>query len=299
MQDTRYAVWLSHSSIGDYLKCPRSYYLKNLYKNPQTGRKITLMQPSLALGQAVHGVLESLQSLPVDVRLKDSLLDKYDLAWEKVRGKWGGFSSNEQEEEFKQRGREMLERVMKHPGPLLNKALTIPARSMMIEGLPSFYLSEEDNIILCGKVDWLEYIPETDSVHILDFKTGKNEEKAGSLQLPIYHLLVKHCQNREVSKASYWYLDSQDKPVEVALPDIEQCTRQVLDVAQSIKLAREDRLFDCSRGGCFACSPYEEILNGEAQYVGVDEGMNKDVYIPQSSVNEPIVEGLELEEVPI
>ncbi|MEI6478148.1 MAG: PD-(D/E)XK nuclease family protein [bacterium] len=282
MPDTRTAVWLSHSSIGDYLKCPRAYYLKNLYKNPKTGRKLALMQPALALGQAVHTVLESLQDLPVDVRLNDSLLDKYEDVWKKVSGKWGGFTDTTEEEGYKKRGREMLERVEKHPGPLLNKALRIPEDSMMIKGLPSFYLSEAENIILCGKIDWLEYLPETDSVHILDFKTGKHEEKAGSLQLPIYHLLVKNCQKRVVTKASYWYVDSKDAPTQVTLPDLATSEKQVMDVALSVKLAREKRLFDCPRGGCFACTPYEEIIDGKAEYVGVDTEMNKEVYISGS-----------------
>jgi len=26
------AIWISHSSISDFLKCPRSYFLKNIYK---------------------------------------------------------------------------------------------------------------------------------------------------------------------------------------------------------------------------------------------------------------------------
>src|ERR1035437_4279352 len=32
-QDKFNAVWVSHSSIGDFLKCPRLYYLHNVYKN--------------------------------------------------------------------------------------------------------------------------------------------------------------------------------------------------------------------------------------------------------------------------
>src|SRR3990167_11317573 len=66
IKDKFSAVWISHSSIGDYLKCPRAYYLKNVYRDPKTNHKITLMQPSLALGQIVHEVIESLSRLQVD-----------------------------------------------------------------------------------------------------------------------------------------------------------------------------------------------------------------------------------------
>ncbi|QQS44706.1 PD-(D/E)XK nuclease family protein [Candidatus Roizmanbacteria bacterium] len=87
------------------------------------------------------------------------------------------------------------------------------------EDLPHYWLSEEDNIILCGKIDWLEYLPETDSVHIIDFKTSKYDEDGDSLQLPIYYLLVTNTQKREVSKASYWYLERNDDLTEKELPD--------------------------------------------------------------------------------
>ena len=275
---SRTSLWLSHSSIGDYLKCPRSYYLKNMHKDPQTRRKVAVVQPALSLGQAVHTVLESLQNLPVAVRFNDSLPDKYETAWASVSGLRGGFSDAAEEAGYKERGLEMIKRVVSHPGPLANKAVAIPARSMMIDGLPSYFLSEEEDIILCGKIDWMEYLPETDSVHILDFKTGKNEEKAGSLQLPIYRLLVKNCQNREATKASYWYLETDDAPSEVALPDLNLAHRQVLDIALSVKLARKEGMLDCLRGGCFACQPFEEIIGGRAEYIGFDSAMNKDLY---------------------
>ena len=64
MPDQYTAVWVSHTSISDFLQCPRAYYLKNVYKDPKTRHKIQLMSPPLALGQVVHSVLESLSILP-------------------------------------------------------------------------------------------------------------------------------------------------------------------------------------------------------------------------------------------
>ena len=60
MTDKYKAVWVSHSSMGDFLKCPRLYYLHNVYKNPKTGRKIAIVSPHMSLGVAVHNVLENL-----------------------------------------------------------------------------------------------------------------------------------------------------------------------------------------------------------------------------------------------
>jgi len=181
MSDKYTAVWVSHTSISDFLRCPRAYYLKNIYRDPKTNHKIKLMSPSLALGSAVHEVLESLSVLPRQTRFSGSLIAKFDRAWEKITGKKGGFINADTEYKFKQRGQEMLRRVMNNPGPLSGLAVKIQM------DLPQFWLSEEDNIMLCGKIDWLEYLPDSDSVHIIDFKTGKTEEDPDSLQLPIYH----------------------------------------------------------------------------------------------------------------
>ncbi len=267
------AVWVSHTSISDFLRCPRAYFLKNIYRDPKNNHKIKLMSPSLALGQAVHEVVESLSVLPKEKRFSEPLLEKFDQIWKRIEGKKGGFHDGDNEYHYKQRGQEMLRRIMNHPGPLTGLSVKIQM------DLPYFWLSEEENIILCGKIDWLEYLPETDSVHIIDFKTGKSDEEAESLQLPIYHLLVHHCQKRPVSKASYWYLDRNDDLTEKKLPALDEAEKSIMDVALKIKLARQLGRFKCPQGdGCPACRPFEAILKGEAELVGEDN-FHYDVYI--------------------
>jgi ATP-dependent helicase/DNAse subunit B len=268
------AVWVSNSSISDFLNCPRLYYLRNVYKDPITRHKVNIISPALVLGQTVHEVLEglSINRVKAEDRFKESLLDKFDVAFEKFHGKLGGFKSEEEEAAVKQRGRDMIQRVIDNPGPFLSKAVRIEKE------LPNYYLSEEENIILCGKIDWLEYIPEDDSVHIIDFKTGRNDEKADSLQLPIYHLLVRNCQKRKVSKASYWYLDREDVPNQVNLPSVEEAFERVFAAAKKVKAARLRGEYACPRNGCFGCRPFEAILQKEAEFVGVG-GYSQDMYI--------------------
>lgn len=273
MKDKYKATWVSHSSISDFIVCPRAYYLRNVYKDPKTGNKITVTSPALSLGQAVHEVVESLSVLPVEERLKTPLLDKLDQAWQKVSGKLGGFKSKDEEEKYKERGREMLKRVEEHSGPILNKAIKLQS-----DFIPNYYLSDEDNIILCGKIDWLEYLEETDSIHIIDFKTGKNEEGDDSLQLPIYLLLATNLQSRPVSKASYWYLDKFDELVEKTLPNLVDSKEKVLAVARRIKLARQLKHFVCPTNGCMKCRPLERILKSEGEKVGVSD-TKQDIYI--------------------
>lgn len=287
-QDKFSAVWVSHTSIADYLKCPRAYYLNNVYRDPGTGHKVKLMSPALALGQAVHEVIESLSVLPTHERFKEPLMHKFERAWKKVSGIKGGFHSEEQESEYRRRGEAMLQRVIRNPGPVARLAVKIK------QDLPYFWLSTEDNIILCGKIDWLEYLPDQDAVKIIDFKTSKNEEDPQSLQLPIYSLLVTHCQHRKVVGASYWYLNHSDELTEKKLPDPEESKPIILKIAKDIKLARKLGRYKCPQGdsGCHACRPLEKILKHEATFVGVNE-YNQDIYVleqrPQSAAESEIL----------
>lgn len=274
MPDKFSAVWVSHSSISDFLKCPRSYYLKNIYKDPNTGNKVQVISPPLTLGTAVHEVVEALSAISTRDRFKESLLEKFEKVWKKYSGKKGGFLSETEEEDYKNQGREMIRKIIKNPGPL--KSLSVK----MKEDLPFYWLSEEDNIILCGKIDWLEYLPESDGVHVIDFKTSKKEEDEDSLQLPIYHLLVANIQNRKVEKASYWYLRLSDELQEKKLPDLDEAKEKILTIAKKIKTAKKLNVFKCPEGdkGCFACKPMEAVIRGEAEYLGVG-GYKRDIYL--------------------
>lgn len=275
------AVWVSHSSIADFLKCPRLYYLRNVYKDPKTGHKITIMTPPLALGQAVHDVIDALSYYPVEERFDAKIFDMYDKSWQKVTGKLGGFKTKDEEEEYKKRGKKMLQNILDNPGPIKNKALKIKS----VEGktdLPWFWLDEEENIILSGKIDWVEYLENSDSIHIVDFKTGKNEESEDSLQLPIYYLLAKNLQSRPVEKISYWYLDDNNAKnfVELKIPDEKQAFDKVYEVAKRIKTGRLINHLKCPRGdaGCFACRDLERVLKGEGEKVA-ESSYHQDIYI--------------------
>lgn len=275
MPDKFAAVWVSHSSLCDFLKCPQLYYLKNVYKRPETGHKMTIMTPPLALGQAVHDVVESLSVITTDQRFRQPLLMKLATSWEKVSGRLGGFVDPEQEARYRQRAEEMIRRVERNPGPLKNLAVKINM------DLPHFWLSETDQLILCGKIDWLEYLPATDQVNIIDFKTGKNEEKDDSLQLPIYCLLVANTQKRQVAHACYWYLQYDDQLTERPLPDLVESHQRVLELAKQVKLARKLNRYKCPGGeSCPACEPFLKIQRGEGEFVGVNS-YRTDVFILQ------------------
>lgn len=278
MQDKYTAVWVSHSSINDFIKCPRAYFLHNMYKN-ERGKKINLVNPHLSLGIAVHETLEGLLKYKAEDRLAKPLIETFEENWKLVSGKTGGFKTPEEEAQSKERARLMIERVSKNPGPLIKKAVKLAEHANNMP--PNFYLSDEHNIILSGKIDWLEWIPEDDSVRVIDFKTGKNDEQADSLQLPIYALLLNALQKRKVSGAAYWYIDRNDEPTPVQLPELGIAKERVLAAAVKVKEARQKGEFKCPRGemGCFSCTPFEKIIKGEAELVKTDTTRNTELYL--------------------
>ena len=118
------------------------------------------------------------------------------------------------------------------------------------------------------------------TTHIIDFKTGKHDEDEDSLQIPIYCLLVANLQQRKIKKFSYWYIDRENEPQEMPLPDFEAAQRRVLNLALQIKDMRREKAYACSRSGCYACRPFEDILEGRCKFIGT-RGY-RDTYITQT-----------------
>ena len=288
--DDKYsALWVSYSTLNDFLTCPRAYYLKNIYRYPPTGNKIALMTPSLALGQAVHDVIHKLSTIQSDKRFQSSPVLMLNEQWQKIAGKKGGFYNEKHEALYKKRGEDMMRRLLNNPGPLLNLTLRLK------KDLLSFWLSQEEGIILCGKVDWLEYLPKSDSVHIIDFKTSRGVEEKNSLQLPIYFLLASAVQKRKVESVSYWYLDRNNSPTQMDIPDKDHAKETILLLAKDVKLARALNRFVCKQSGCQACLPYEKITSGRAEHIGMNE-YKRDVFIIPPDTNEDALLSSETDE---
>ena len=322
MPDKYKAIWLSHSSYENYIKCPRLYYLANIYKDPKTNNKVGMTSPYMSLGIAVHNVLEPLMEIKAEERGAINLPEKYTDEFNKFRGSIGGWKNEEEEESFYQRGLEMIESVQKHfaPSPLggeswgeglelveENKYILLEKSirpSLYYKGnmIPNIYISEKENIILCGSIDWIVYSPSLGEgvggwdVTVLDFKTGRNEESEESKQLIIYKKLFESLQNKwKVNSYAYYYLESdqikyKDWTETEVNRRVEQMLNNFINIGVEIRDARYDILwskdkkyiekyfikdnfqsnFKCKNGalGCRKCLPYESIIRGEAVYVG-------------------------------
>ncbi len=268
------AVFISPSSLSDFDKCPQLYYYKAVYRAP-SGLKIQIINPAIALGQVVHEVINQLLNLAVVQRSKDQMLDIYEFLWKTITGEKGGFTT--EEDDSKRRGLEMLERFWANGHFREAEMVKLPA-------FPKVDLG--NNLILTGKLDWIEKDGET--YHVIDFKTGKNEEKAESMQLPIYAVLACGILKTFAIRTSYWYLDKEDSLTSFPLPDINETTRLLVSKGGIIQKARQTNSFKCQSGreNCYHCRDILAVANGFGKLVAVDTtNYKQEIYILPSTHN--------------
>jgi len=264
-------IFLSPSSLADFEKCPQLYYLRQVYRSPKTGLKIQLANPDLVLGQNIHDILDQFLRLPAEERTKQELERIFETIWNLTSGEKGGFLSKEQEESYKSRGKAMIERFCQNKHFWQKEPVKIP-------GFLKRDLGED--LILVGKLDWIE--KDGDGYKIVDFKTGKNEEREDSWQMPIYALLASHILKTTKITACWWYLDKDEDLTACVLPDLEKSLAAIKQKGEIIKLARQTNSFRCQSGkeSCWACRDYLAIYQGKGKLVSVDPVNRKqEIYI--------------------
>jgi len=276
------AIYISPSSLGDFEKCPQLYYLRNVYRNPKTGLKIQLANPDLVLGQNIHDILDQFLKLPVEQRTKQELERIFETIWNLTSGEKGGFLSKEQEESYKNRGRVMIERFFQNKHFWEKEPVKIPG-----------FLKRDlgGDLILVGKLDWIE--KEGDGYKIVDFKTGKNEERENSWQMPIYALLASYVLKTTKITACWWYLDKDEDLTACVLPDLEKSLAAIKQKGEIIKIVRQTNSFRCQSGkeSCWACRDYLAIYQGKGKLVSVDPiNRKQEIYILVNSKQIPMTE---------
>ena len=295
MSDKYKAIWLSHSSYNDFLNCHKAYYLKNIYKDPKSNKKISILSPYSSLGSAIHLSIDELTKYKSEDRkeILKNLENIYTEIWKNnFQSEKGGFKEEKEEKIFFDKGLEMIKNLILHPNFLLNKIIKKESYWKDLEmNIPNFFIDDEEEVLLCGNLDWIEYLEKDDSLHIVDFKTGQNEEKEDSSQLLIYILLLQALQKRKISKTSYWYLGKEDdiKEKKIKQAEIDELRNKIIQVGHKIKEMKNQtfkkdwrEIFLCQKElngkRCFDCENFEKILKGEGKYIGPDI-YKKDGYI--------------------
>ncbi|MDO8576979.1 MAG: PD-(D/E)XK nuclease family protein [Candidatus Daviesbacteria bacterium] len=265
------ALWISYTALKDFTRCPRSYFLKNRYRDTKTGNRLQVASAPMTLGSLVHDAIKwYLQT--GRVASKDDVVKQYKNHWLKYRGKRGGFSSREEEADFGKRGLKMLDNFMEN--------VKLLEANILIYDFLRFRLDEK--IVLNGKVDFVGELPDK-SLHILDFKTGSKEED-DSTQLHTYAILAESNLQKKVSKISYWYLDRESVPKEAVLDRLEDKLEWLRDKALQIKKAIKENNWVCINGDppvgglCNDCRNYQAIIDGKGEFQFSDESFKKDIY---------------------
>ncbi len=260
-------IFISYTSLSDFLKCPRSYFLKNLYRSPKTGNRIQMASPYLTLGSTVHDSVKWYLDMKGQVT-KKQLEEKFRNLWLKFRGKKGGFETRAQEAEFGKRGLKMLDNFFTNAQNL--EKITHQA------DFPKLNLFED--VILMGNFDFVGEKADG-SLHVIDFKTGVTDEK-DPMQLYIYAILAEANLGKSVSSASFWYLDRDDKPREIVLDPLEPKLEWLKEKGKLLKQAINEGVWACKDGEemCHECKIYTAIISGKGEFQFLDFRYKKDVY---------------------
>lgn len=263
-------IYISYTSLKDFLKCPNSYFLKNIYKDPKTGFRLQIASPYLTLGSTVHDSVKWFLDMQGQVT-KEQLIQKYRNFWLKYRGKRGGFNSLEEEATFGKRGLKMLDNFLNNAKGLEKSAPPVT--------FPKYNLVED--IILIGNFDFVGEVPDG-TLHIVDFKTGANDEE-DTLQLYLYAILAEVNLEKPVSKASFWYLDREDAPREIVLDPLEPKLAWLKEKALELKKAIQEGNWVCIKGlepveRCRDCKDYQAVIEGKGELQFSDYRYKKDIY---------------------
>ncbi len=261
------AIFLSYTSLNDFAKCPRTYYLKNVYRDPRNNYKLQIASPYLTLGSVVHDTINwyidsSQRPTP------EQAVCQYRNFWQKYRGRRGGFTTLEDEASFGKRGLLMLDNFLQHAGDLGKSAPPAHFPKIVVEG----------KVVLTGNMDYVEELSDG-TLHIIDFKTGTKDEDDPT-QLYLYALLAESYFGKRVSKISYWYLDRDDAPKQAILDPLEKTLDWLQEKGREIKLAWEKNEWECSHpeGPCRDCQDYTAIIEGKGEYVFTDHKYKKEVF---------------------
>ncbi len=266
------ALFISHTALKDFLKCPGAFFLKNRYRNPKNGHRMQIVSAPMTLGSLVHDAVKwYLQTNRVAD--KDAVIKKYRNHWLKYRGKRGGFRSIEEEAMYGKKGLLMLDNFFNN-------------LKILEPNLPEYdflkYLIGED-IVLNGKVDFLGSLPDG-SLHVMDFKTGTKDEE-DSIQLHIYAILAEGNFQKPVSKISFWYLERENTPREAVLDPLEERLKWIKGKALQIKEAISVDSWECIKKDdlCKECRSYQAIIDGKGEFLFSDDNFKKDVYFLDQS----------------
>ncbi len=229
----------SVSKLETYRQCPKKYLFHYVYKVPVQQR------PYFDFGVSMHAVIEHVQAfvgeLPREIVFAKAL--------EYLREFWkrGGYESEEQEQEYFEKGVHALRLYIERECQLQS-----PERSTLCR--EEAFLFEWDGILLRGVIDRVDTVGE--DLEIIDYKTSQRmlekKDLATNLQLHVYAKASLELYNRLPKRVALWYLVKDTLSfTEVQTANVEFVLGEVKNLVSSI----EGKNFEpkASFGTCTFC----------------------------------------------
>jgi DNA helicase II / ATP-dependent DNA helicase PcrA len=223
----------SFSKIEAFNNCPFQYKLNFILGIP------VLEKISFIFGKVMHNTLydffaslfiekkqQDLFSASAENKLpkREDLFKIYERHW-----KEDGYASKEQREEYKKKGKVMLERLFD---------------KYQAEGWPKvLYMEKKFSIkigdyFFIGTVDRIDELADG-SLEIVDYKTGAPKTKMdfdAKKQLVLYKIALEELLEKKVNSLSYFYLETGEKvSFEASDKDIEKLKLEIYETAEEMK----------------------------------------------------------------
>ena len=247
-----YSKIYSPSRIGCFYKCPKQYHFS--YIDPVYSKMKSKLNkypenifPFNTLGRAIHDAITLFYHLPENQRTEANLKQQLKKTWASEAmwnkkpplGKWGGFESIEEEREYYKEAILMLKNFLKiaEISPSL-KYLPTENLKKSIDDYINLITPISKDYDISGKFDLI--LNEEGSLHIIDFKTGKNEEGVDDFQLRFYKLLAEEKFKKPVKKTSFYFLRSGIiKESQSKKEDSEKIKKEILNKIKEIKETKD------------------------------------------------------------
>jgi DNA helicase-2/ATP-dependent DNA helicase PcrA len=211
---------LSPSSVDSYRKCPQLFLFSRVWSLKEGPRA------TLSFGSVMHTTIKRfIEQLRRGVKLPfDDVAGIFEAEWTSA-----GFEDDYQEAEYKRYGIEQLRAF---------HATILAAEPHILEQEKAFQLPLENNVIVNGRIDQINYLGQTSAlghknVEIIDYKTGtprKDTDAKKDLQLSIYAVAAREILDLNPVRLAFHYLQNNE---------VQLTTRDAKQIDQAQKIVQE------------------------------------------------------------
>lgn len=242
----------SFSKLKLFEQCPKAYhfsYLDEVYSKmkSQLRKDPSNLWPFNTLGKAVHDAITLFLYLPEKEQTLENLKEQLKASWwseampQKIPplGKWGGFKDLEEERSYYKEALKLLANFYKTFDRKI-KIKLLPTRNIKrsIDDYKKLIKPVNDDFDVSGKLDLVLDL-DNNSLEVVDFKTGKSEEK-DDFQLRFYKLLTELNFSQPVNKASFYYLRTGNiKEFSLEKDDLEKIKKEVIKKIKKTQAQKE------------------------------------------------------------